>query len=91
MTDQTKKGKTTKDYISQIKKDTETHKDTKLHEDDDAAWVASDEEEVQPKLGGVVVEQGKVGTEKPRKLMDIFGESTDAQRPKPKNKKPTEV
>jgi hypothetical protein len=91
MTDQSKKGKATKDYISQIKKDSEAVKDTKTNENDEIDWdrnESEEEEEVQHKKGGVVVEQGKVGSDKPKKLKDIFGDSTTNQAQKPRTNKP---
>ncbi len=82
------KGKT-KDYISQIKKDTENVKESKKNEAEDIEWdrqESEDEEEVQQQKKGVVVQQGAVGTDKPKKLKDVFGESTQTQKPKYNNK-----
>lgn len=90
MSEQAKKGRTTKDYISQIKKETGGVKDTKAHNADEIDWErheSEEEEEVVQQKKGVVV-QGKVGTEKPQKLKDIFG---DSQVQKPKTAKPKEV
>jgi len=70
------KGKT-KDVITLIKKDTEGVKDTKGHHNEDIDWnhqESEEEEEVTQKKQGVVVEQGKVGTDKPKKLKDLFNE-----------------
>jgi hypothetical protein len=69
------KGKT-KDVITQIKKDTEGPKDTKVQEHDEIEWERheSEEEDDTQKKKGVVIEQGKVGNDKPKKLRDLFSD-----------------
>ncbi len=76
------KGKT-KDYITQIKKETEGQKDSAQIENEDNEWhkYESDEEEAQTGKKGVVVEQGKVGTDKPKKLKDLFDDTPKQKRP----------
>lgn len=73
----------TKDYLTQIKKETEGVKDQAQLENEDNEWNhhVSDDDEGQVSKG-VVVEQGKVGTDKPKKLKDLFGDTTQKQ-PKP--------
>ncbi len=80
----------TTDYISQIKKDTVGQKENKLNEVNDLDWernVSDDEEETLQTAKKGVIEQGKVGTDKPKKLKDLFN---DTEQAKPKTKKPTE-
>lgn len=92
MTDQSKKGKTTKDYISQIKKGSDNVKDTKAQEGEEIDWErqeSDEEEEVQQKKG-VVIQQGTVGSDKPKKLKDVFGDSSQGQQQKTKTYKPKE-
>jgi hypothetical protein len=70
------KGKT-KDVITQIKKETEGVKDSKATEQEiDWNRPESDEEETSGKKKGVIVEQGKVGTDKPKRLKDLFDDSS---------------
>jgi hypothetical protein len=78
------KGKT-KDYITQIKKESDVQKDQAHLENEDNEWnkYESDEEDTQAKKN-VVVEQGKVGSDKPKKLKDLFGDT-----PQPKQTKPS--
>jgi hypothetical protein len=80
-----------KDFVSQIKKDTVTTHDTRADEKEDIDWherPASDEEDVpQQKKKGVVLDQGKVGTDgKPRKLGDLFDGSANPRPKKQYNK-----
>jgi hypothetical protein len=91
MTDQAKKG-IVKDTISQIKKGTEGVKDIKTKEEGDIDWELQendDEDDVPQKKSGLVVEQGKVGTDKPKKLKDLFGDTPQTQK-KPRPYKPKE-
>merc|ERR1711976_343087 len=85
MTDQAKKGKNTKDYISQIKKETEGVQENNGQVADEE-WYrnASDDEEVTANKA-TVIEQGKVMSDKPKKLKDIFS-SGDVQKPKMKKR-----
>ena len=76
------KGKT-KDYITQIKKETEGQKDAAQIENEDNDWHKYDSEEEEAQTGGkkgVVVEQGKVGTDKPKKLGDLFSDAPKQTR-----------
>jgi hypothetical protein len=77
------KGKT-KDYITQIKKEADVQKDQAQLENEDNEWnrYDSEEEENQAKKG-VVVEQGKVGSDKPKKLKDLFADTPQQKQPKP--------
>jgi hypothetical protein len=72
------KGKT-KDVITQIKKETEGVKDSKGTEHEEIEWTRQDSEEEEETTGkkkGVIVEQGKVGTDKPKRLKDLFDDSS---------------
>jgi len=74
------------DYISQIKKETGGQKENKTNEVNDLDWektVSDDEEETVQTAKKGLIEQGKVGTDKPRKLKDLF----DNEPVKPKTKK----
>ena len=77
----------TKDYISQIKKDTVVQKENKTNEVNDMDWernASDDDEETLQTAKKGVIEQGKVGTDKPKKLKDLF----DTQEtPKPKTRR----
>ncbi len=82
------KGKpVTKDYISQIKKGAEATKEQKVQQEEDLGdWEKGSEEEEEtgqtiPKKG-VVVEQGKLGTDKPKKLKDLFADDSKPKKPK---------
>merc|ERR1711976_626727 len=88
MTDQSKKAKGTKDYISQIKKDSEVTKEVNQQVADEE-WYrnASDDEEETTQSKSKVIEQGKVESDKPKKLKDIFGQSNVQ---KPRNKRPAD-
>ena len=81
----------TQDYISQIKKETGGQKENKTNEVNELDWerTVSDEEEetVQTAKKGVI-EQGKVGTDKPKKLRDLF--DNEPAKPKQKKTQPTE-
>jgi hypothetical protein len=74
------KGKT-KDTITQIKRETEGQKDSTHVENEDNEWnkMDSDEEETQTSKKGVIVEQGKVGTDKPKNLKDLFASAPKQQ------------
>ena len=86
MTDQSKtttgaKAKT-QDYISQLKKETEGVKDSRANEQDELEWdthVEEEEETPQQKKKGVVVQQGTVTSDKPKKLGDLFSDSKAQQ------------
>lgn len=70
-----------KDYIAQITKSDAT-KDIKGNQVEDLDWEDQhddDEPEQVSNKKGVIVEQGKIGTDKPKKLRDLF-----ADEPKPK-------
>ncbi len=85
MTD--KKGKNNKDYISQLKKETEEAKEISQQVADEE-WYrneSDDEEEYAPNKKSVI-EQGKVQADKPKKLKDIFA-SSDVPKAKPRTKK----
>lgn len=74
------------DYISQIKKDTVAQKENKTNKVNDLDWerpVSDDEEETTQTTKKALIEQGKVGTDKPKKLKDLF----DNESVKPKQKK----
>jgi hypothetical protein len=77
------KGKT-KDYITQIKKEADVQKDQAQLENEDNEWnrYESDDEENQAKKG-VVVEQGKVGSDKPKKLKDLFADTPQQKQTRP--------
>jgi hypothetical protein len=81
----TKAKPTTKDYISQIKKDVAGDKDNKAQDiNDDWEKQDSEEEEEETKtVTKVVVEQGKVGATKPKTLLDVLG-ATEQPKMKPK-------
>jgi len=82
------KGKT-KDVITQLKKETEGVKDTKGNQHDEIDWdrhESEEEEETTQKKQGVVVEQGKVGTDKPKKLKDLFDDAPAQQKSKASGK-----
>jgi hypothetical protein len=86
-TNVTTKGKPqTKDVISQIKKETAGQKENKTNEVNDLDWernVSDEEEETVQTAKKAVVEQGKVGTDKPKKLRDLF-DNNEPAKPKPK-------
>ncbi len=88
MTDQTKtagvKGKT-KDYISQLKKETVGAKDVKPHNDDGIDWdghLSEEEEETTQQKKRVVVQQGAVGSDRPKKLKDLFEDTPKQTKPR---------
>lgn len=78
------------DYISQLKKDTQVTKENNF-ENEELDWherPQSDEEDSpQQKRKGVVVDQGKVGTDKPQKLRDLFDGSDKPKSGKPRYNK----
>ena len=96
MTDQSKttagaKAKT-QDYISQLKKETEGVKDSKVHEHDELEWdahVEEEEETPQQQKKGVVVQQGTVTSQKAKKLGDLF-DGSKPQQTKGRSFKPQE-
>lgn len=84
------KDKTTdKDLISQFKKGTETTK-TATPNDNDMDWekVDSEEEETTQEKRGVITQQAKGTSDKPKKLADLFSDTTGTKS-KPAPKKPT--
>lgn len=92
-TNATTKGKPqTKDVISQIKKETAGQKENKANELNDLEWdknVSDEDEETQKTAKRAVVEQGKVGTDKPKKLRDLF-DNNEPAKPKQKRTQGTE-
>jgi hypothetical protein len=81
---------TNQDYISQIKKETGGQKENKTNEVNDLEWdkAVSDEEETVQTAKKGLIEQGKVGTDKPKKLKDLF--DNEPAKPKPKKTQATE-
>lgn len=92
-TNATTKGKPqTKDVISEIKKGTAGPKENKANELNDLDWernVSDEDEETQQTAKKAVVGQGKVGTEKPKKLRDLFDDN-EQSKPRPKRTQGTE-
>ena len=79
----------TKDYISQIKKETVVQKENIAQEtNDDWKNASEEEEETQQTAKKGIVEQGKVGTDKPKKLKDLF--DNEPAKPKAKKAQPAE-
>ena len=96
MTDHSKttagaKGKT-KDIITQLKKETEGVKDNKANEHDEIDWdrQGSEDEEETTQKKGPVMKQGAVGTDRPKKLRDLFDDTPKQQKPKTGTTKPKE-
>jgi hypothetical protein len=83
------KGKS--DYITQLKKEADGVKETKVNETEDLDWErnVSEEEEEAPTTTtkkGVIEKQGIVGTNKARNLKDLL----EGEKPIHKTKKPTD-
>ena len=81
----------TQDYISQIKKETVGQKENKNNEINDLNWdknVSDDEEETIQTAKKGIIAQGKVGSDKPKKLRDLF--ANEPAKPKSKRTQPAE-
>ncbi len=82
----------TKDYISQIKKETVGQKESDINETNNLDWekeVTDEEEETIQTAKKGVIEQGKVGTDKPKKLRDLFNDEP-AKPKQPRKTQPAE-
>lgn len=73
----------TKDMITQIAKGVEQSKETKINQEEELDWEEqNDEDEVEhvSNKKGVVLEQGKIGTDKPKKLKDLFADDSQPKK-----------